>query len=108
VLCTDSLVDMALLLTRPPDSRSNIRPQARIRDAITKGGAAPNVVPDKTSADFYIRYPDEVCLAQVTRWVDDAARAAALATGTKVKIEHDGRDRDGISLSSLEELAFAT
>ena len=87
--------------------RSNIRPEARIQGVITEGGAAPNVVPDKTAADFYIRYPDDVYLEQVTQWVDEAARAAALATGTKVKIEHYGKARDGISLSSLEELAFA-
>jgi metal-dependent amidase/aminoacylase/carboxypeptidase family protein len=87
--------------------RSNMRPEARIQGVITEGGAAPNVVPDKTSADFYIRYPDGVYLAQVTQWVDDAARAAALATGTKVKIDHYGQDRDGISLATLEELAFA-
>ncbi len=30
-----------------------------------------------------------------------------MATGTKVKIEHYGHDRDGISLASLEELSFA-
>jgi amidohydrolase len=87
--------------------RSNIRPEARIQGVITEGGAAPNVVPDKTSADFYIRYPDEIYLEQVTQWVDEAARAAALATGTKVRIDHYGRARDGISLSTLEELAFA-
>ncbi len=45
--------------------RSNIRPEARIQGVITEGGAAPNVVPDRASADFYIRYPDEVYLAQV-------------------------------------------
>ncbi|HEU0038620.1 MAG TPA: peptidase dimerization domain-containing protein, partial [Verrucomicrobiae bacterium] len=87
--------------------RSNIRPEARIQGVITEGGAAPNVVPDKTSADFYIRYPDGVYLEQVAQWVDDAARAAALATGTKVKIDHYGKDADGISLATLEELAFA-
>ena len=87
--------------------RSNIRPEARIQGIITEGGAAPNVVPDKTSADFYIRYPDAVYLEQITQWVDDAARAAALATGTKVKIEHQGKDRDGISPATLEELSFA-
>jgi len=87
--------------------RSNMRPEARIQGIITEGGAAPNVVPDKASADFYIRYPDEVYLEQVTQWVDEAARAAALATGTKVKIDHYGHDRDGISLAILEELAFA-
>ena len=87
--------------------RSNMRPETRIQGVITEGGAAPNVVPDKTVADFYIRYPDAVYLAQVTEWVNNAARAAALATGTKVKIEHYGRDRDGISLATLEELSFA-
>lgn len=87
--------------------RANIRPEARIEGVITEGGAAPNVVPDKTQADFYIRYPDSVYLAQVTQWVDDAARAAALATGTKVVIDRYGHDRDGISVASLAELDFA-
>lgn len=87
--------------------RSNMRPEARIQGIITEGGAAPNVVPDRTQADFYIRYPDEVYLAQVTEMVDNAARAAALATGTTVKIDHYGHNRDGIGLGSVGELAFA-
>jgi amidohydrolase len=87
--------------------RSNMRPEARIQGVITEGGAAPNVVPDKTAADFYIRYPDEVYLAQLSQMVDDAARAAALATGTKVKIDHYGANHDGVGIGSLNELAFA-
>lgn len=87
--------------------RSNIRPEARIQGIITEGGAAPNVVPDRTQADFYIRYPDEVYLRQVREWVDNAAKAAALATGTKVKIDNYGNNRDGISVASASELAFA-
>jgi amidohydrolase len=87
--------------------RSSIRPEARIQGVITEGGAAPNVTPDRTAADFYIRYPDEVYLAQVTEFVDNAAKAAALATGTKVKIDHYGSDRDGISEAALAELSFA-
>jgi len=87
--------------------RSNLRPETRIQGIITEGGAAPNVVPDRTSADFYVRYPDEVYLAQVMEMVDNAAKAAALATGTKVTIEHYGEDRDGISLGSLSEVGFA-
>ena len=87
--------------------RSSIRPEARIQGIITEGGAAPNVTPDRTQADFYIRYPDEVYLAQVTGFVDNAAKAAALATGTRVKIDHYGHDRDGISEGTLSELSFA-
>lgn len=87
--------------------RSNMRPEARIQGIITEGGAAPNVVPDRTQADFYIRYPDEVYLRQVREFVDNAAKAAALATGTKVKIDNYGSNRDGISTATLAELAFA-
>jgi len=87
--------------------RSNIRPEARIQGVIVEGGTAPNVVPDRTVADFYVRYPDEVYLAQVRQLVDDAARGAALATGTRVRIEHYGRMRDGISVATLAEPAFA-
>jgi amidohydrolase len=87
--------------------RASIRPEARIQGIITEGGAAPNVVPDRTQADFYIRYPDEVYLEQVREFTDNAARAAALATGTKVKIDTYGRMRDGVSSATLAELAFA-
>jgi metal-dependent amidase/aminoacylase/carboxypeptidase family protein len=87
--------------------RSTLRPEARVQGVITEGGAAPNVVPDRAVADFYIRYPDEVYLAQVREFVDNAAKAAALATGTKVKIDNYGQDRDGISVAALDELAFA-
>jgi amidohydrolase len=87
--------------------RATLRPEARVQGAITEGGAAPNVVPDRTQADFYIRYPDEVYLKTVREFVDNAARAAALATGTKVKIDHYGSLRDGISLATLAEVGFA-
>lgn len=87
--------------------RASIRPEARIQGIITEGGAAPNVVPDRTVADFYIRYPDEVYLQQVVEFVDNAAKAAALSTGTKVKIDHYGKTLDGISLATLGEVGFA-
>src|SRR5258705_497436 len=86
---------------------ANIRPEARIQGIILEGGTAPNVVPDRTVADFYIRYPDEVYLQQVVEFVDNAAKAAALATGTKVKIDHYGKDLDGIGVATLGEVGFA-
>src|SRR5204863_9116992 len=57
--------------------------------------------------EFWLRYPDQVYLAQVLERVDDAARAAALATGTKVRIEADSESRDGISVAALNDVAFA-
>jgi amidohydrolase len=87
--------------------RSNIRPEARIQGVIMEGGAAPNVVPDRAVADFYVRYPDAVYLRQVQEFVDNAAKAAALSTGTKLKIDLYGKARDGISVATLAEPAFA-
>jgi amidohydrolase len=95
------------LFTNIDAIRSNLRPEARIQGIIVEGGAAPNVVPDRTVADFYIRYPDEIYLAQETAMVDNAARAAALATGTQVEIDHYGKNRDGIGVATLNEVAFA-
>ena len=86
--------------------RITMRPETRVQGIIVEGGAAPNVVPDRTVADFYIRYPDEVYLQQIVEFVDNAAKAAALSTGTKVKIDHYGKDVDGISLSTLGEVGF--
>jgi amidohydrolase len=87
--------------------RSNMRPESRVQGIITEGGAAPNVVPDHAVADFYIRYPDAIYLEQITKMIDDAARAAALGTGTKVKIDHYGEARDGVSEATLAEVGFA-
>jgi amidohydrolase len=87
--------------------RMTVRPETKIQGIITEGGKAPNVVPDRTAAEFWIRYPDPVYLAEVTDRVNDAAKAAALATGTKVHIDTDSSSRNGISVAALNDLAFA-
>ncbi|MFN8580609.1 MAG: peptidase dimerization domain-containing protein [Gemmatimonadaceae bacterium] len=103
----DALTAVIHLFNNIDAIRRTMRPETRIQGIITEGGKAPNVVPDRAVADFYIRYPDQVYLAQVREMVDNAARAAALATGTKVKIEPYGSMRDGIATGTLNELAFA-
>lgn len=87
--------------------RPSLRPEASIQGVIPEGGVAPNVVPDRAVVDYYIRYPDEVYLAHIDSMMANAARAAALATGTKVTIDRYGEYRDGITLGTLEELAYA-
>ncbi len=87
--------------------RSTLRPETSMQGIIPEGGAAPNVVPDRAVVDYYLRYPDEVYLDHVDSMVANAARGAALATGTQLKIENYGRYRDGITLGTLEELNYA-
>ena len=87
--------------------RPTFRPEASIQGVIPEGGIAPNVVPDRAVVDYYFRYPDEVYLEHMQQMMDNAARAAALATGTTVEIDRYGEYRDGITVGSLEELFFA-
>src|SRR5881296_3904386 len=103
----DALTGVIELFNHIDAIRRTLRPETRIQGIITEGGKAPNVVPDRAVAEFWLRYPDQVYLAQVLERVNDAARAAALATGTKVRIEADSESRDGISVAALSDVAFA-
>src|SRR5881398_3816947 len=89
----DALTGVIELFNHIDAIRRTLRPETRIQGIITEGGKAPNVVPDRAVAEFWLRYPDQVYVAQVLERVNDAARAAALATGTKVRIEGGGAGR---------------
>lgn len=65
--------------------RQHIREQARIHGIITKGGDAPNVVPDHTSGTFLVRAVDEAYLEELKVKVLSCFQAAALATGARLK-----------------------
>ena len=84
--------------------RSTLRPEASIQGVIPEGGEAPNVVPQRAVVDYYIRYPDPVYLEHINTMMDNAARGAAMATGTEVQIDRYGEYRDGLSLGTLQEL----
>src|SRR5437899_3695616 len=84
--------------------RSTWRSDHRVQGVIPEGGVAPNVVPDHTVVDYFIRFPDEVYLEHISRMMDDAGRGAAEMTGTTVAITRYGEYRDGITDATLEEL----
>ncbi|MDR3333085.1 MAG: M20 family metallopeptidase [Synergistaceae bacterium] len=68
--------------------RQHVRPETRIHGVITKGGNAPNIVPDSTQAQFYFRSPSRSYLETVLEKAYDCARGAALCTGTEVSWRH--------------------
>src|SRR3989454_12724710 len=103
----DALMGVIELFNHIDGLRKTLRPETKIQGIITEGGKAPNVVPDRAAAEFWIRYPDPVYLAQVTERVNDAARGSGLATGTKVRIDLDSSSRNGISVAALNDVAFA-
>jgi amidohydrolase len=87
--------------------RTTWRPEHRVQGVIPEGGIAPNVVPDHTVVDFFIRFPDEVYLEHIARMMSDAAEGAARQTETKVEMTRYGEYRDGITTATLEELFWA-
>ena len=71
--------------------RQQLRSDVRIHGIITDGGVAPNIIPEKASASFYVRAKDLDELYSVKERVLNCARGAALATGCELTIE-EGAD----------------
>jgi amidohydrolase len=73
--------------------REHIVDDARIHGVITDGGDAPNIVPDYSASLFYVRALDDDTCDDLLEKVRNCARAAALATGTEVKMDMQGAYR---------------
>jgi amidohydrolase len=65
--------------------RQHIRPTERVHGIITKGGAAPNIVPDHVAAFFYVRAADAKRLSALKVRVQNCFEAGALASGARLE-----------------------
>jgi amidohydrolase len=69
--------------------RQHMLPSDRLHGIITDGGRAPNIVPDRASAHFYIRSAEPETLATLTERVQAVLESAAAATGTTAEVTWD-------------------
>ena len=69
--------------------RQQIRLDARIHGIISNGGAQPNIIPEYTSAEFYLRALDRDYCRELLRRFEACAEGAAAATGCTVKVTPD-------------------
>ena len=67
--------------------REHVPQETRIHYIITGGGAAPNVVPDSAEVYYVARNPDMKLLEGIWQRITDAAKGAALGTGTTMDME---------------------
>ncbi len=67
--------------------REHVPQETRIHYIITNGGAAPNIVPDFAEVYYYARHPDMKVLDGIWQRIIDAAKGAALGTGTTMDME---------------------
>ena len=67
--------------------REHMDEEARIHYVITKGGLAPNVVPEEAQVYYYVRHPKVNGVVELFERVVKAAEGAARGTETKLEYE---------------------
>ncbi len=70
--------------------REHVPDYTRIHYVITRGGEAPNVVPDQAEVYYYARHPDAEVVKQIWNRIVKAAEGAALGTETEMTYEITG------------------
>lgn len=71
--------------------RQQLRQDVRVHGIITEGGVAPNIIPERASAHFYVRADDLAELERAKARVLACAEGAALATGCRLQVDADPR-----------------
>ncbi|WP_298270627.1 M20 family metallopeptidase [Geobacter sp.] len=71
--------------------RQQLRQDVRVHGIVTEGGIAPNIIPERAAAYFYVRADDLAELERVKGRVVACAEGAATATGCRLQVEDDPR-----------------
>jgi amidohydrolase len=74
--------------------RQQIKPDARVHGIITKGGDQANIIPEHTSAEFYLRAPTKDYCKELLRRFEGCAQGATTATGCTSKVTADATIHD--------------
>jgi aminobenzoyl-glutamate utilization protein B len=67
--------------------REHIPDGSRIHYVITNGGRAPNVVPDEAEVYYVVRHAEMPVVKDIWQKVENAAKGAALGTGTTYELQ---------------------
>lgn len=87
--------------------REHMPQEARMHYIITRGGTAPNVVPDFAEVYYYVRHPDKEVVKDLFSRVEATANGAALGTGTTMDYEIIGGTHDLLINRELARVAQA-
>lgn len=81
--------------------RQHVKDNVRIHGIVTHGGDAPNIVPERAAARFFVRSTDRNSLEETARRVRNCARGASVATGTKLKARRFSNLYDSMKSNSV-------
>lgn len=85
--------------------REHVPSNSRIHYIITKGGVAPNIVPDLAQMDLAARNPSNAVLADIWDRLLKISQGAALMTGTTVEVTNIRSDANIIGNDALAAVA---
>lgn len=84
--------------------REHMDTSARIHYVITRGGEAPNVVPDFAEVYYYSRHPKRDKVIALFDRIINAAKGAALGTETEMEFEMIGGTHDLLYVPSFQKM----
>jgi len=84
--------------------REHIISEARVHYVITKGGEAPNIVPDEAEVWYYVRAPFLDQVKEINSRVIKVAEGAAMMTETEVDLMFLGGSANILPNTTLEDL----
>ncbi len=87
--------------------REHVPQETRIHYVITQGALAPNVVPETAEVYYYVRNPNAHDLNEIWERVVQAARGAAMGTGTTVQWEVIHGNHSVLPIHTLSRLIHA-
>jgi amidohydrolase len=85
-----ALAAAELFLHAVDSMRQFVPPTVRLHGIVSDGGQAPNVVPAYAAVDLYVRDRTATSVQELVNRIGDAARGAALASGTQASVGETG------------------
>ena len=67
--------------------RPELDERERVHGIITKGGDAPNIIPDYTEAFYYVRAANERAITPLKKHLEELAQQAAESTGCRAEVK---------------------
>jgi amidohydrolase len=81
--------------------RQQMTPDSRVHGVIRQGGEKPNIIPDYTLADFYVRAKNDEILNDLKERVLACFEGAAVATGCRLEYEWVGHPYSNLTTNDL-------
>lgn len=86
--------------------RQQLKPETKVSYMFTKGGEAPNVIPEEAEIIVNMRHPDKFVLAETKEKVMNCIKGASIATNTEYTTELTGPEFEDMNINETGSKAI--